>query len=184
VVVSSDASLLKMAGGLVGKLTQGHTDLHAQFFYVANNIQYGFELSLALPDSLPGGSHAEAAGAGSFGLPRLCKDGLTIHKPFGLYAGVVAGALGTVGAVLAAPAGFDAQKPAKLNSLFVTPVSAMGFPGLLKKIKERLVVDPGKFGKSLGAGRPQQHGLIVARAGKKVKRGLRVFMPGGEFAYE
>jgi hypothetical protein len=63
-------------------------------------------------------------------------------------------------------------------------MSAMGFPGLLKKIKERLAVDRGKFGKSLGGSRPQQHGLIVARAGKKVKRGLHAFRAGREFPHE
>jgi hypothetical protein len=59
---------------------------------------------------------------------------------FGVDARLVAGALGAVGAILAAAAGFDAQKGAKLNFV-VLPVLEVNVAGLLDKVKKRLRIN-------------------------------------------
>ncbi len=155
VIVGGDAGLLELAGCLVGQLPQGHAHLHAEFFHVPDNLENGCKLGLSLADALPGGPHAEAPGSGSLGLTGLGEDGLAIHQPFGFHAGVVAGALGTVGAVLAASAGLDAEEAAKLNPFAFPPMGPLRFPGLFQQIEKGLAINSRKFGESFGGRGPQ-----------------------------
>jgi hypothetical protein len=53
---------------------------------------------------------------------------------------VVAGALGAVGAILAAAAGFDAQEGAKLDFV-IAPMMEVDVAGLLDKVKKRLGIE-------------------------------------------
>jgi hypothetical protein len=59
---------------------------------------------------------------------------------FGVDARLVAGALGAVGAILAAAAGFDAQEGAKLDFV-ILPVLEINVTSLLDKVKKRLGID-------------------------------------------
>jgi hypothetical protein len=59
---------------------------------------------------------------------------------FGANARLVAGALGAVGAILTATAGFDAQKGAKLDFV-ILPMLEINIAGLLDKVKKRLGIN-------------------------------------------
>ncbi len=80
-------------------------------------------------------------------------------KRLALQAGLVVGALGAVGAVLAASAGLDAHEGAELD-LVPGPVGAVGLAGLRDKVEEGQFVEDAE-----GAQVVSHEGVTLARKG-------------------
>ena len=109
VIVGGDPCLFELAGGLIGELAERDTNLHAELFDVANDIQNRLKLGLSFLHPFPGRTHTEAACAGGFGLTRLRKDVLALHQSLGFDSCVVASALGAVATIFAASTRFDTE---------------------------------------------------------------------------
>src|SRR5208283_4610768 len=97
-----------------------------------------------------GRAHAKAGRAVGLGAAGNVQDFIGGHEMFGADTRLVAGALGTVGAILAAAAGFDAQEGAELDFV-ILPMLEVDVAGLLDKVKKRLGIELLKLVERVGS---------------------------------
>ena len=144
-IVGGHACFLELASLLVTELAEGDADLHAELAHLADGLEHRLETAVAGFHTLPRRAHAEAGGAALAGLLGKRKDLVASHELSGLHAGVIAGALGAVGAVLAASARLHAQQGAELDIILV-PILQMDRAGALDQVEKRAAVDLFKLG--------------------------------------
>ena len=84
-------------------------------------------IEIALLGLAPRGAHAEAAGARTFRRARLGHDGIDAHQLLRLHAGLVMGALRTIGAIFRTAAGLDRDEGRHLHlgRIEVRPMNAL-----------------------------------------------------------
>ena len=138
-IVGGDSGFLKRGGFLGTEFSQGDTDFHAELADVFDNIDHFLKAVRAHADATPCGPHAKTGAAIVPGGLGAHHDVVFLHEFFCFNATGIAGALSTVGTVLAATAGLDAQEGAELD-LAVWPVCLVDSAGLLNEIKKRQVV--------------------------------------------
>ena len=113
VVVIVEAGLFQLLRLRFGQHAERHAGLEAKGFdpldHRANSVE------IAILGRAPGGAHAKAAGAGIACGTRLGEHLVERHQLLGIHAGVVMGALRTIGAVLGAAAGLDREQRRHLH---------------------------------------------------------------------
>ena len=129
----------KLPRGLGRQLAERDADFHAELATSRTVSSTGLNFGVVLRHALPRRAHAEARAAVGPGALRRGQDRRQRRQRLLLQAGVVMGALGAVGAVLAAAAGLDAHQRAELH-LVLRPVGAIGLARLLDQVEERQVV--------------------------------------------
>ena len=139
-IVRGDTCLLELAGLFVAELAEGDTDFHPELADLADGFEHGVEAAVARLHPFPCGTHAEARGAALPGLFGHGEDVIAGHEFPGLDSGIVAGALGAVGAILATPSGFHTQQRTELNIVLI-PVLQMNGARTLEEVEERGAVD-------------------------------------------
>ena len=137
VVVGGHAGGFELLRGLVGELAECNADLHAELADFADGFENGIEGVGPFADAFPSRAHAEAGRAVGPGAAGDLQDFVCGHEVFSVDACLVAGALGAVGAILAATPRFDAQEGAELDFV-VLPMLEVDVAGLLDKVKKRL----------------------------------------------
>jgi hypothetical protein len=139
VIVGGDPGGAELARGLGREFAKRDADFHAELAHGADRFEDRLELGVVLRDAAPCRAHAEAGAAvGPCALGGF-EDAVEWKERLLFEAGVVMGALGTVGTILAATAGLDTQERAKLH-LMLRPVSAISLAGLLKQVEKGQVV--------------------------------------------
>ena len=103
----------------------------------AHALHHGADrIEIAVLGRAPGGTHAEARGAGVAGGARFGQHSRQLHQFCGGHAGLVGGGLRAVGAVFRAAAGLDREQCAHLNLVRVV-MGAMHGGGAEGEVGER-----------------------------------------------
>ena len=139
-VVRRDSRFLELARFGVVQLPERYANFHAESADVADDLQHLLEFLVAVAHAAPRRAHAKAGGAVLMGGARHLKDGVPAQERLSLHAGVVPGALGTVGAILRTPASLDRKEGAKLH-LIRFPVFQKDVARLLDEFEKWLVVN-------------------------------------------
>ena len=145
VVVRVATRFLQTARLVRSEHAQRAAGFHAEMFHAANHLQHAVELRPVL-DLAPGRAHAEACRAGLARLSRRREHFVGREQRLGLHAGLVAGRLRAVGAVLGASAGLDREERAELH-LVVAEIRAVHSLRAKDEIHQRQVVDRAHFPK-------------------------------------
>ena len=143
-VVDRGAGGLQPYGLLGLEHAQGDADLQVQGGHRGDDLQHLLE-GLAVAHFAPGGAHAVAGGTVGLGGAGAFQHARLLLERLHLQAGVVAGRLGTVGAVLGAGPGLDGIQGAELDLLGV-PVGPVHLGGPEQEIGNGLIMDRPDFG--------------------------------------
>ena len=126
VVVIIEPGFRQLLRLLRAQHAESHAAFQAQF---PHSLDHGDHIGhVPLLGRAPGRAHAEPGGATFPGSPRLLQHLFNLHQLLDFQARVIAGALGTVGAVFRTGAGFDGKQSAHLHLIRVkiTPMNTLG----------------------------------------------------------
>ncbi len=138
-VVGVESGFLEPLGLRFGQHAQRAAHLQPQLANGRNHLQHFVEMAV-VAHLAPSGAHAKAGAARLLGLARSFEHRVELQQAMPVDAGMVAGRLRTIGAVLGTAAGLHRQQCAKLH-LAGRVVRAVGRGRLVDEFKQRRMVD-------------------------------------------